>query len=90
MHDQVIRSTSPDEVFLTAKELADRWRVTISALATMRSKGRPPAFMRCGGGPRGGKVIYPMSVVLEHEAAQIALGTQMRPALPQGGSRHDV
>jgi hypothetical protein len=56
--------SAPDERFLTTDELADRWRCSSrQTLATMRSRGRGPRYVRIGG-----RVLYPWSVVSEYEA----------------------
>jgi hypothetical protein len=55
-------STS-DERFLTADELADRWRWRRQSLASMRSRGRGPRYVRIGG-----RVLYPWSAVADYEA----------------------
>lgn len=55
---------TPSEQYLTAKELAERWRNIVSpqALANWRSEGRGPAFVKIGG-----RVLYPIRDVLAYE-----------------------
>lgn len=51
-------------IHLTAKELALRWRMTLNALYTARSKADrdfPPGFRR------GRGLLFPLAGVLEHE-----------------------
>lgn len=50
-------------IYLTARQLAERWNISLNALYTNRSKGRPfPP------GSRIGKLLhFPLTAVLEHE-----------------------
>jgi hypothetical protein len=56
---------SSDETYLTPDELVSRYRGLINTrtLANWRHVGEGPAFLKAGG-----KVLYPMSAVLEYEA----------------------
>jgi hypothetical protein len=51
-----------DEVYLTAEELADRWRVDTGALANLRSRGDGLPFTK-----PSGRVLYALSHVLAVE-----------------------
>ena len=51
--------------FLTPCELADRWRVTTSALGKWRSQGIGPRFIKFG--DRNRAVRYPMDEILKFE-----------------------
>lgn len=51
--------------YLTPCELADRWRVTESALGKWRAAGIGPRFIKFG--PRNAPVRYPMDDILKFE-----------------------
>ena len=54
--------------YLTRKELAARWRMSPSRLATLASEGRSPVpFVRLA----GGQVLYPLAEVVAHEQASL-------------------
>lgn len=50
--------------YLTAKELAERWRfiVSLSTLDNWRSQGRGPRYFKAGG-----RVLYPLAEVINYE-----------------------
>lgn len=50
--------------YLTAKELAERWRfiVSLSTLDNWRSQGRGPRYFKAGG-----RVLYPLAEVVNYE-----------------------
>lgn len=52
-----------DEIFLTAEELAARWRYTMDTLANMRSRRVGLPFVKTP----GGKILYRASDVLDAE-----------------------
>lgn len=56
--------TCSDADYLTAKELAARWRniVSLSTLDNWRSQGRGPRYFKAGG-----RVLYPVTEVLQFE-----------------------
>lgn len=53
-----------DSSYLTAAELADRWRYTDDHLSNLRRAGKGPRFIRL---PDNGRVLYPASGVIENE-----------------------
>jgi hypothetical protein len=54
----------PCSNYLTAKELAERWRhiVSLSTLDNWRSQGRGPRYFKAGG-----RVLYPLAEVINYE-----------------------
>jgi hypothetical protein len=59
------KQPSRDDVFLTADELAERWRLEIPTLANMRSKGEGPPFLKLP----SGSIRYRLADILASEAA---------------------
>jgi hypothetical protein len=57
-------------VHLSPAELADRWRSSVGSLASARSAGGGPAFLKLGT-----KVLYPLAVVEAYEAARLVVTT---------------
>jgi hypothetical protein len=55
-----------NEEYLTATELAERWRVDLQVLAKLRKKRQAPAYMKIGSGIR-----YPISEILKIEACSL-------------------
>lgn len=58
--------TSPTfSEFLTVAQLAERWKqqVTVATLATWRSRGSGPPFVKVGG-----KVLYRVADIVAYEA----------------------
>lgn len=51
-------------IFLTADEVAARWRMSKRTLEGWRQRGLGPAFKKIGG-----KVVYPLRAVEEFEKA---------------------
>jgi predicted site-specific integrase-resolvase len=47
-----------EHVYLTSKEVADRWRLSDQTLANWRHAGKGPPFIRVGN-----RVLYPMEAV---------------------------
>jgi hypothetical protein len=82
-----------DRVYLTPRELVDRWRgrITVKTLANWRSTGRGPAFVKLGSdaGPKGrriGGVVYELRSVRAFEDANAMTSTQTKaPAVPPTG-----
>lgn len=56
--------TENRQTYLTEPDLAERWRMTSSALRNQRSRGRGPRFVKLG--PHG-RVRYPLDEVLRYE-----------------------
>lgn len=54
----------PNNTFLTPEDLRERWQgeVKLTTLATWRSKGLGPAFVKIGG-----RVLYKLEAVLAYE-----------------------
>jgi hypothetical protein len=59
-----VEATAPNEetIYLTARELADRWRLDEATLANQRSRGEGLPFTKASG-----RVLYKMSDVLAVE-----------------------
>ena len=55
---------------LTAKELADRWGIGVSALAMQRRQSRGPAWRKVRN-----RVIYDLGAVLAYEADRPAMSS---------------
>lgn len=51
------------QVYLTQKELADRWRLSETAVAEMRKKGNIPYFVP----PGSSRIFYPIEEILRIE-----------------------
>jgi predicted site-specific integrase-resolvase len=51
-------------MYLTPKQLAARWSVSVHTLAAWRSAGKGPAFIKLGG------VRYPLEAVELYEAGK--------------------
>jgi predicted site-specific integrase-resolvase len=47
-----------EHVYLTSKEVADRWRLSDQTLANWRHAGKGPPYIRVGN-----RVLYPMEAV---------------------------
>ncbi len=54
-----------DSEFLTANELADRWRVSVSSVMRWRREGKDPPFYKING-----TVLYKVADVEQHEKAK--------------------
>lgn len=54
-----------DELFITPKELAARWGVSVARLGQLRAKRKGPAWVKIA----GGGVRYRLSDVVAHERA---------------------
>lgn len=59
------RNPSRDDVFLTADELSERWRLEITTLANMRSRGEGPPFLKLP----SGSIRYRLADILACERA---------------------
>ena len=53
---------SEEPVYVTSRELADRWRLSDQTLANWRHAGKGPPFIRVGG-----RVLYPISGIQSFE-----------------------
>lgn len=65
-------------MYLTAKQLAKRWHMTLNALYTARSKADrdfPPGFRQ------GRGLLFPLDGVLAHEAKKKMADRSFNPAL---------
>lgn len=64
-------------IYLTAKQLAKRWHMTLNALYTARSKDRefPPAFKP------GRTLLFPLDGVLAHEQKRQMADRSFNPSL---------
>lgn len=51
-----------DRLYLTSRELAERWRLSEQTLANWRHAGKGPTFMRIGG-----RILYPLSTLTDYE-----------------------
>jgi predicted site-specific integrase-resolvase len=51
-----------ETLYLTSKEVADRWRLSDQTLANWRSVGKGPPFIRVGG-----RVLYPIEGIQSFE-----------------------
>ncbi len=61
-----LSDTSPlviDDVYLTADEVSERWRLSVQTLANLRSKGEGPPFTKLP----SGSIRYKLSDILEAE-----------------------
>jgi hypothetical protein len=67
--------TALEEVFLTPRELAARWKEHPQTLANQRSSGEGPRYMK-----RGRNVRYRLSDVLAYEAQNLHGGEPRRSA----------
>ena len=61
---------SENKKYLTPKELAERWSVSLHTLASWRkcSMGKGPKFVKIGG------VLYPLDEVIKYEREQLNKG----------------
>lgn len=55
------------DVFLTPKELAQRWKMSVETLSNWRVRGVGPVFVKMGSGSRG-RVLYRLTDVEAYEA----------------------
>lgn len=53
-----------DKIYLTATELAERWRSVKGTLNNQRAQGKGPPFVKLGG-----KVLYPIAEIEKYEQA---------------------
>jgi hypothetical protein len=51
-----------EKMFLTSKELADRWRLSDQTLANWRHARKGPRFVKVGN-----RVLYPVEVIQDYE-----------------------
>jgi hypothetical protein len=51
-----------DRLYLTSKELAQRWRLSEQTLANWRHARKGPSFIRIGG-----RILYPISTTTDFE-----------------------
>lgn len=58
-------TTNSDKEFLTALELAKRWRVDEHTVMRWRKQGKPPVFYRING-----KILYKVADIEELELAK--------------------
>ena len=56
------RTGDETTVYITSKELAERWRMAEGSLRNKRSKGEPPAYITAGK-----KVLYSLDEIVKHE-----------------------
>jgi hypothetical protein len=69
-------------IYLTAKQLAARWNISLNALYTNRSKGRPfPPGSRIGK-----KLHFPLAGVLEHERKHQMADRSFNPSLDEANA----
>lgn len=61
-----------DEVFLTPEELSARYnkKISVRTLANWRWQGKGPEYQKTGG-----KVLYPLSSIIEYEKKNRVNGT---------------
>lgn len=63
------------QLYLTSKELAQRWRLSEQTLANWRHGGKGPPYIRVGA-----RVLYPIEGINAHEKISPAwLGTAPTP-----------
>src|SRR4051794_30858769 len=62
--------TAADPIFLTEKQLASRWNISVKAVQRWRVVGQGPKWMKFGAAVR-----YPPAVVEEMEAASLRSST---------------
>jgi len=64
-----------DILYLTPKELAERWRISRDALTLWRMRGSGPRFMKIGN-----KVLYPLPEIQHFEEKHMQASTTSAPA----------
>ena len=69
------RSALNKSRYLTACELADRWRCSTGALKRLRMDGTGPVFFRPSNSPRGA-VLYQIAAIEEFERTNFKKGTK--------------
>lgn len=71
----------PDSQFITPEDLIERYkgRISIKTLANWRTKGGGPSYTKIGG-----KIMYPLSAVLEWEKLRTYGSTARRVAMLGG------
>jgi hypothetical protein len=55
-----------EKLFLTSKELADRWRLSDQTLANWRHARKGPQFVRVGN-----RVLYPIKVIQDYKKTNL-------------------
>ena len=58
-------TTECNDQFLTAAELADRWRVHVNSVERRRREGKPPSFYTING-----KILYKLAEIEDLESAK--------------------
>ena len=57
--------------FLTPRQLAARWHMNISTLATWRSQGRGPGYVKVGAGNIRGRILYSRNLIENYDQARV-------------------
>jgi len=67
-----------EQMYLTSRELAQRWRLSEQTLANWRHGGKGPPFMRIGG-----RILYPIEGInAQEKLSSTWLGTDTQPQHP--------